>query len=426
MAIFSCLSRQQKEAVGLLQIGTFLEYFDLMLYVHMAVLLNELFFPKTDPHTASLLAAFAFCSTYILRPFTALIFGWIGDNIGRKATVIITSAMMSLSCIFMATLPTYAQIGISASWVITICRMVQGMSSMGEIIGAEIYLTEITKPPAQYPVVSLIAVCSVFGGMCALLVAYYVLMTNANWRIAFWIGASIAIFGSVARTKLRETKEFLDAKEAKLKKNNQVYVEKKSAETKKTLVAYFLIFCPWPLFFYLSYIYCGSLLKDQFGFTSEQVIKQNLLVTLVDFITVITIAFLSYKIFPLKLLKIRSAANLVFAALLPYALVSAQSPHLIFAIQVLALVCGLSPMPGFAIFYTHLPILKRFTYGTFLFAINRAIMYVVTSFGLIYITKYLGYYGLWLLMLPLAVGFAWGVRHFEKLENQKYSLLIIN
>ena len=61
MAIFSSLSRQQKEAVGLLQIGTFLEYFDLMLYVHMAVLLNELFFPKTDPHTASLIAAFAFC-----------------------------------------------------------------------------------------------------------------------------------------------------------------------------------------------------------------------------------------------------------------------------------------------------------------------------------------------------------------------------
>ena len=54
------LTREQKEAVGLLSIGTFLEYFDLMLFVHMAVLLNDLFFPKTDPFTASLLAAFAF------------------------------------------------------------------------------------------------------------------------------------------------------------------------------------------------------------------------------------------------------------------------------------------------------------------------------------------------------------------------------
>ncbi|WPX99148.1 MFS transporter N-terminal domain protein [Candidatus Megaera polyxenophila] len=64
-----------------------------MLYVHMAVLLNELFFPKTDPFTASLLAAFGFCSTYLLRPFGALIFGYIGDNIGRKATVIITTML---------------------------------------------------------------------------------------------------------------------------------------------------------------------------------------------------------------------------------------------------------------------------------------------------------------------------------------------
>ena len=68
MNTLGSLNREQKEAIGLLQIGTFLEYFDLMLYVHMAVLLNELFFPKTDPHTAALLSAFAFCSTFCQPP----------------------------------------------------------------------------------------------------------------------------------------------------------------------------------------------------------------------------------------------------------------------------------------------------------------------------------------------------------------------
>ncbi|MBP7007106.1 MAG: MFS transporter, partial [Candidatus Pacebacteria bacterium] len=91
-----------------------------MLYVHMAVLLNELFFPKTDPDTASILSAFAFCSTFVFRPFGALIFGWLGDNISRKATVVITTALMAFSCILMANLPTYSQIGIAASWLITI------------------------------------------------------------------------------------------------------------------------------------------------------------------------------------------------------------------------------------------------------------------------------------------------------------------
>ena len=96
--ILSSLNQEQKEAVGLLQMGTFLEYFDLMLYVHMAVLLNELFFPRTDPHTASLIAAFTFCSTYVLRPFGALLFGYIGDSMRRKVAIIISTLIMAVSC----------------------------------------------------------------------------------------------------------------------------------------------------------------------------------------------------------------------------------------------------------------------------------------------------------------------------------------
>ncbi len=89
------LTREQKEAVGLLSVGTFLEYFDLMLYIHMAALLNELFFEPTDPKTTSLMRAFAFCSTFVFRPIGAVVFGWLGDNIGRKATVELTELIKS-------------------------------------------------------------------------------------------------------------------------------------------------------------------------------------------------------------------------------------------------------------------------------------------------------------------------------------------
>ena len=146
----------------------------------MAVLLNELFFPKTDPFTASLLSAFAFCSVFVLRPFGALIFGYIGDKIGRKATVVITTFLMSISCIIMATLPTYEQIGITAAWLVTVCRMLQGLSSMGEIVGAEIYLTEFIKPPKQYPMVMLIAIASMLGGTAALGMAFVATKFEVN------------------------------------------------------------------------------------------------------------------------------------------------------------------------------------------------------------------------------------------------------
>jgi len=210
--IFSSLTKQQKEAIGLLSIGTFLEYFDLMLYVHMAVLLNALFFPKADPFAASLITAFTFCLTFILRPLGALIFGWIGDNIGRKTTVIITTFMMASTCFIMANLPTYAEIGINASIMIIICRIIQGISSLGETVGAELYLTEMTKPPLQYPVVSLITVCCSLGGLTALIIAHFATSYALNWRIAFWFGAGIALIGGISRTALKETPEFVDAK----------------------------------------------------------------------------------------------------------------------------------------------------------------------------------------------------------------------
>ena len=84
MGLYSTLDREKKEAVGLLQIGTFLEYSDLMLYVHMAVVLNDLFFPKTDPFTSKLLTAFAFSYTFVFKPFGALLFGILAIKWGVK------------------------------------------------------------------------------------------------------------------------------------------------------------------------------------------------------------------------------------------------------------------------------------------------------------------------------------------------------
>ena len=205
MGLLASLSREQKESIVLLQTGTFLEYFDLMLYVHMAVLLNELFFPASDPHTASILSVFALCSSLAFRPIGALIFGWVGDHIGRKPTIIITTSMMAISCIVMATLPTYAQIGIVAAWIVTFCRIAQGVSSMGESVGAEIYLTESIELPARYPAVAFVSVSATLGGLFALGVAFFVTSFSLNWRLAFWGGALIAIIGAIARTYLRET-----------------------------------------------------------------------------------------------------------------------------------------------------------------------------------------------------------------------------
>ena len=174
------LTKDQKEAVGLLSIGTFLEYFDLMLYVHMAVLLNELFFPIGNGNDfAYIFSAIAFSSTFVFRPIGALIIGWLGDNIGRRFTVIITTLMMSITCLVMAFLLPYSQIGITATVIVTCCRIMQGISSMGEILGSELYISEICKDRRRYFMIGLIIVCSNLGGNAALGISSLIL-SNLN------------------------------------------------------------------------------------------------------------------------------------------------------------------------------------------------------------------------------------------------------
>lgn len=420
------LTREQKEAVGLLSIGTFLEYFDLMLYIHMAGILNELFFPKYDPHAAQLLSAFAFCGTYLLRPIGALIFGWIGDTIGRKVTVIITTFMMAFSCIIIASLPTYAEIGITAAVVVSICRIIQGMTSMGEIIGAELYLTETIKRPQQYMSVTVISFFSVLGGTFALGVAFISSSYNFNWRYAFCFGALVALIGSVARTTLRETPEFADAKRrmkmifADINENSSI-LEKNPIWTEKvnkvTALSLFLIFCAWPVCFYLTFIHCGEILRNNFGYTVEQVIYQNFFVSIVEMLGILSLVYLCYYVYPLMILKIRMVIFWVLILICPYLLSHARTAFDIFLFQVFILLFIPSLAPARSILFTYFPVLQRFTYVSSLFAISHTIMYIITSFGLIYLTKYLGNYGLQIIIIPVMIGYSFGIFHFEKLEK---------
>lgn len=419
MSVFSSLTREQKEAIGLLQVGTFLEYFDLMLYVHMAVILNELFFPKTDPHTAALLSAFAFCSTYVLRPFGALLFGYIGDHIGRKSTVIMTTIMMSISCIIMANVPTYAQIGIMASWAVTLCRVIQGLSSMGEIVAAEIYLTEAVKPPAQYPAVGLMSCSSALGTMVALGVAMVVFSLNMEWRLAFWFGASIAMIGSIARTRLRETPEFLQSQKLMSKntsarlQQNQVFNEEK----KRTSTAFFLIYCAWPVCFYFVYVHCGNILKFTFHYSAQEIIQQNFYVSLIQTIGYLLFAFLSYYVHPLRILKYKMYAILPVLLMCPYLLSTINNGIQLFFIQGFLIFFAMTAAPAMPIFIKRFPVFKRFTYTSIIYALTRASMYILTSFGLVYLTELLGHWGLWFILIPCVLSFWWGIKHFEQLEN---------
>ncbi len=408
------MNREQKEAVALLSIGTFLEYFDLMLYIHMSVLLNDLFFPQSNPTIAKMMAAFAFCSTYILRPVGGFVVGKIGDTFGRKYTITLTTFIMAISCIIIALIPTYKEIGILATITVLCCRMLQGFSSLGEITGAQVYVTESLKNPHKAVSSGIIVCVAGLGGTFALIVSSFA-MHGANWRVAFWIGAVIAVIGTVARAKLRETPEFTDYKRRIAIKGDL----KREKPSKKLMLAYAFTELQNPICFYVTYIFCAEIMKNKFGLTPEQIIHQNLKVDVVLVICVFTVAMLVKKIHPIKIALISFAAFVFFLPFIPYWMGVVSSLFFLGCIQVWSKSFSFSTCGTLdAIQFKYFPTSSRFTSVGTICGVSFALSTVIVSFGLIPLTEYFGYYGIWFLFIPTAIGYCWSLFYFRNLEKK--------
>lgn len=432
MNFIKLLNPEQKRTSFILQIGTFLEYFDLMLYLHMAVFLNELFLPKTNSELSNnVAAAVGFCTTYVFRPIGALIFGYIGDTYGRRITVIITTMMMAVCSVTIALTPTYAEIGSTATWIITICRITQGLTSMGEVIGAQIYLTELIQIPLRYPMVNLLACACVVGSLVSLTIVNCILKFGLNWRLAFWCGGLIAVIGTVARHALKETPEFLDAKlqlirilkkakiEPEIIKNDPIANPKVDH---KVSLAYFAIQCSRPIWFYFLYFYCGQILKHKFGYSAQQIIQHNLCLSSTELTVMLINTFLCYKIYPLKIINVRTNIFICFIIFFPFFLNNLNSVTELFIMQIIVCIFQPTASPADATLFTHFPVFKRFTSVSFLYALARAVINIITSFGCVYLTDLFSYWGLLIIFIPVIISFKWGVKVYREIDKPNSSM----
>src|SRR5262250_3408367 len=127
-------------------LGTVFEWYDFYLYAILAPAFAALFFPKGND-TAALLSAFAtYAAGFLVRPFGALVFGRLGDLVGRKYTFLITIVVMGASTFAVGLLPTYAAIGIGAPLLLVGLRLLQGLALGGEYGGAATYVAEHSRP----------------------------------------------------------------------------------------------------------------------------------------------------------------------------------------------------------------------------------------------------------------------------------------
>lgn len=205
-------------------IGTTIEFFDFYIYATAAVLVFPvLFFPGSDPTTATLQSLATFAIAFFARPLGSALFGHFGDRVGRKATLVAALLTMGVSTVAIGLLPTYAQIGVLAPMLLALCRFGQGLGLGGEWGGAVLLATENAPPGKRawygmFPQLGAPLGFILSGGSFLLLTEFLAdeQFFSWGWRIPFIASALLVVVGLWVRLQIEETPVFqqtLDRKE---------------------------------------------------------------------------------------------------------------------------------------------------------------------------------------------------------------------
>jgi len=253
------------------------EWYDYALFGHFAPIIGAKFFSPTNNSNSSLLYAFAvFAIGYLMRPIGGVFFGILGDKLGRKTALSASIICMSLPTALIGLLPTYESIGVTATILMVLVRMLQGLSMGGALTGSISFVIEHTgrKHRGFTGSISMSSICIgiLFGSMISYLVHFFLTPEQFNdwgWRVPFLLGILILFAGLYIRRYTNETPDFID-----IRNNGQIV----ASPLKKVIVNHWfdmlisiLINSTGSVIFYLQAIYLMSFLKINRGFTDNEV-----------------------------------------------------------------------------------------------------------------------------------------------------------
>src|SRR6266853_1957342 len=202
-------------------LGTLIEWYDFYIFGSLATVIASQFFPKSNP-TAALLSTFAtFAAGFIVRPFGALVFGRLGDLIGRKYTFLLTLIIMGGSTFAIGLVPGYESIGYAAPIIILLLRLLQGLALGGEYGGAAVYVAEHVPDNKRGFYTSFIQITATLGLFVsiAVILGTQSAMTDTNfkewgWRIPFLASLILVTISLYIRLKMEESPIFQQIKSA--------------------------------------------------------------------------------------------------------------------------------------------------------------------------------------------------------------------
>ena len=220
------LTKGHKKVIFASSLGTVFEWYDFYLYGSLAAIIAKQFFSGVNETTGFIFALLAFAAGFAVRPFGALVFGRLGDMIGRKYTFLVTIVLMGISTFLVGVLPSYASIGIAAPTILIVLRLAQGLALGGEYGGAATYVAEHAPDGKRGLYTSFIQTTATIGLLLSLIVILGVRETVGveafeawGWRIPFLVSIVLLGVSVWIRMQLSESPLFQQMKnEGKLSK----------------------------------------------------------------------------------------------------------------------------------------------------------------------------------------------------------------
>jgi MFS family permease len=214
-------AREEIKLIAASSVGSIFEWFDFFLYGSLAVIISRNFFSSVNESTAFILALMAFAAGFAVRPFGAVVFGFLGDIWGRKNTFIVTLAVMGAATFGVGLLPTYRQIGAAAPWILVILRMLQGLSIGGVYGGAATYVAEHVDPARRGFFTSWLQITPA-GAMALSLIVIFgtrsftgeTAFADWGWRVPFLLSSLLLGVTIWIQLKLSESPVYLKMKAA--------------------------------------------------------------------------------------------------------------------------------------------------------------------------------------------------------------------
>ena len=215
MPLLPDTTREARKVIVASSLGTVFEWYDFYLYGSLAGIISKQFFSGVNPTAAFIFALLAFAAGFAVRPFGALVFGRLGDLVGRKHTFLITILIMGVSTFVVGVLPSYASIGIAAPVLLVLMRLLQGLALGGEYGGAATYVAEHAPPGARGAYTSWIQTTATMGLFLSLLVILACRVTlgteafeSWGWRIPFLVSLLLLGISVWIRLALDESPVF--------------------------------------------------------------------------------------------------------------------------------------------------------------------------------------------------------------------------